>query len=258
MELGRRLRHGNNNLSEHAAYAISETRQWNLNTRYTDYDSPGGALLSALGQPSYTLSIEGTSLRDSYTPRGYLANDLETRRYALTAAFARERLQWSAGYRHDSLEDASGWQPRTRTQTTRLDAGWYPNQRYSLFVGWELQHATYPDRGVSTDRHIYSVDASAEIIPERLRSGLSLGLNQTSARDDPFFAQWDSTTYFSAHLNWRIREPDTLTAGLELILSATRNDYRDRLLPAGSSVDENQAFVELRSSLPVAYPRRRP
>lgn len=255
-----------NNLSEDADYAISRTRQWHLSTRYMDYDLPEWSPLAALGQPSYTLSAEGARLRDRYTPQGYLANDLETRRYALTAAFTREQLQWSAGYHYDSLEDATGWQPETRTQATRLDAGWYPSGRYSLFVGWELQHTTYPDQGVSTDRHIYSVDAKAEFIPERLTGGLNMGLNQTSARDDPFFAQWDETTYISAQLNWRIRQPAPLSSGLELIVSLTRNDYRDRLFavdspvgsPIDSPVDGYQAFIELRSSLPVAYPGVRP
>ncbi|MCW8128368.1 hypothetical protein [Microbulbifer halophilus] len=252
----------NNNLSRNTAYAISETRQWHLNTRYTDYDLPQWPLLAALGRPSYTLSVEGTRLQDQYTPPGYLVNDLQTRRYALTAAFARQQLQWSAGYHHDSLKDASGWQPETRTQATRLDAGWYPNHRYSVFVGWELQHTTYPDRGISTDRHIYSVDAKAEFIPQRLRGNLGLGLNETSARDDPFFARWDQTTYISAQLSWQIRQPDSLVSGLELILSASRNDYRDRLfpstLPADSPADGYQAFIELRSSLPVAYPGGQP
>lgn len=246
-----------NNLSRDSRYAISTSRRWNLDTRYTDYDAPGGPLPALLGQPSYTLSLEGSSLRDRYTPRGYLPNDLQTRRYGLTAAFTREQLQWSAAYRYDTLEDATGWQPQTRTRATRLDAGWYPGRRYSVFVGWELQHTTYPDQGVSTDRHLYSVDAKAEFIPERLRGSLNVGLNQTSARDDPFFAQRDRTTYLSAELNWRILEPGTLISGLDLIVSIARNDYRNQLYRA-ESVDGYQAFIELRSGLPVAFPGDRP
>lgn len=242
-----------NNLSRDTRYAISETRQWNLATHYTDYDFAEGRLLSLLGQPSYTLSARGTSIRDRYTPPGYLPNDLQTRRYTLTAAFAHEQLQWSAGYRYDTLEDATDWQPETRTQATRLDAGWYPSHRYSVFVGWELQHTTYPDPGVSTDRHIYSIDARAEFIPQRLRGHLNVGLNRTSARDDPFYAQWDETTYISAGLNWRIWQPDKLVSGLDLIVSIARNDYRNQLFMA-ESVDDYQAFIELRSSLPVAFP----
>lgn len=248
---------GNNNLSEDADYATSEIRQWNFSTRYMDYDPPKGALLAVLGQPSYTLSAEGSRLQDRYTPQGYLANDLETRRYAFTTAFTREQMQWSAAYHHESLEDASGWQPEARTQATRLDAGWFPGRRYSLLAGWELQYTSYPDQGVSTARHIYSVDAKAEFIPGRLRGDLALGLNRSRAEDDPFFARRDTSTYASAQLNWLIRRPDNLISGLELIVSITRNDYRDQYFPA-DSVGGYQAFIELRTSLPVAYPGVRP
>lgn len=245
------------NLTEDTNYAISETRQWTLRTAYFDYELPEGPLLRFLGQPNYTLIASGTTLIDDYTPQGYLANDLQTRRYGLTAAFTKTQLQWSAGYHYDTLKDGTGWQPETRTQATQLDAGWTLNAQYNFFIGWEFQHTTYPEQGVTTDRHIYSFDANAEFIPDRLHGGLSVGLNQTSARDDPFFAQWDQTTYLSSHLNWRIREPDSNSAGLEFILSVTRNDYRDQLFMA-NSVEGYQAFVELRTTLPVTYPGARP
>ncbi len=241
-----------NNLAKDTAYAISETRQWHINTRYFDYDLAEGPILAFLGQPSYSLSASGTTLEDSYTPDEYLVNDLETQRYGLTASFRKTQLQWSAGYHYDTLDDATGYQPDTRTRETRLDAGWYPMRLYSLFASWQLQRSYYPEQDVSTDRQIYSLDAQAEWIPERLHTSLNIGLNQTSARDDPFFAQWDETTYISANLNWRIRAPDTHSAGLELVLSFSRNDYRNQLLRV-NSVDGYQAFIELRSSLPVAY-----
>ncbi|WP_027329793.1 hypothetical protein [Marinimicrobium agarilyticum] len=245
------------NLTEDIDYAISETRQWNLRASYFDYELPSGPVLTFLGQPNYTLTASGTTLIDDYTPEGYLANDLQTRRYGMTAAFTKARLQWSAGYHYDTLEDATGWQPETRTQATQLDAGWSLTAEYHFFIGWEFQHTTYPEQGVSTDRHIYSFDANAEFIPGRLHGGVSVGLNQTSARDDPFYAQWDQTTYLSSHLNWRLREPDRNSAGWEFILSVTRNDYRDQLFVA-NSVDGYQAFIELRTTLPVAYPGARP
>lgn len=247
----------NSNLTEDANYAISETRHWNLRASYFDYDLPEGPLLRFLGQPNYTLTASGTTLIDDYTPQGYLANDLQTRRYGLTAAFTKAQLQWSAGYHYDTLEDATGWQPQARTQATQLDAGWSLTRQYNFFIGWEFQHTTYPEQGTSTDRHIYSFDANAQFIPDRLQGGVSVGLNQTSARDDPFFAQWDQTTYLSSHLNWRLREPERNSAGLELILSVTRNDYRDQLF-AANSVDGYQAFIELRTTVPVAYPGAQP
>ncbi|WP_347329835.1 hypothetical protein [Marinimicrobium locisalis] len=245
------------NLTDDANYATSETRQWNLRAAYFDADLPEGPLLTFLGQPNYTLTASGTTLIDDYTPQGYLANDLQTRRYGLSAAFTKVQLQWSAGFHYDTVKDRTGWQPETRTRATQLDAGWNLTRHYHFFIGWEFQHTTYPEQGVSTDRHLYSFDANAEFIPNRLHGGVSVGLNQTSAREDPFFAQWDQTTYLSSHLNWRIREPARNSAGLELILSVTRNDYQNSLFMA-SSVQGYQAFVELRTSVPVSYPGARP
>lgn len=241
------------NLTEDDRYAISEARQWRLGAAYFDYDFPEGPVLTLLGQPTYSLNVGGSSLIDDYTPQGYLANDLETRRVELTAAFSKEQLQWSAGIHYDTLEDDTNWQPENRTRATQLDAGWYLNNDYNFYIGWELQHTTYPEQNVSTDRHIYSFDANAAFIPDRLQGNFSMGLNQTSARDDPFFAQWDQTTYLNANLNWRLREPEGHRAGVELILSVTRNDYRDQLL-LPNSVNDYQAFIELRTHLPVTYP----
>ena len=174
-----------NNLSGDTAYAISETRHWNFNTRYFDYDLPEGPVLSVLGQPSYSLAASGTTLQDSYTPDGFLVNDLETRRYGLTAGFKKAQLQWSAGYHYNTLDDATGYQPQTRTRATQLDAGWYPGRKYSVYASWQLQRSHYPEQGVSTDRRIYSLDARAEWIPDRLHTSLNVGLNQTNARNDP-------------------------------------------------------------------------
>ncbi|WP_152521710.1 hypothetical protein [Marinimicrobium sp. LS-A18] len=245
------------NLTEDDRYAISETRQWQLGTAYFDYDLPENTLLTLLGQPTYSLNLGGTTLKDDYTPQGYLANDLKTRRAELTAAFSKEQLQWSAAIHYDTLEDGTDWQPDNRTRATRLDAGWYLNSDYNFYIGWELQHTTYPEQNLSTDRHIYSFDANATFVPERLAGSFSMGLNQTSARDDPFYAQWDQTTYLNANLNWRLREAEGHRPGVELILSIARNDYRDQLvLP--NSVNSYQAFIELRTHLPVTYPGIQP
>ncbi|WP_111642590.1 hypothetical protein [Marinimicrobium alkaliphilum] len=246
-----------NNLAEDSAYATSETRQWNLSTHYAEYDVPEGPILDFLGQPSYHLSARGTTLEDSYTPEGYLANDLETRHYGLTAAFTKTQLQWSVGYHYDTLEDATGWQPEARTQATRLEAGWLPNRRYRLFASWQLQHTTYPTLDASTYRHLYAFDAQAELIPGRLQTGLTMSLNQTHAREDPFFAQRGEDAYMSAHLNWRLRDPDPHFGGLDLRLSVTRNRYLEQLAFT-DTVEGYQAFIELRSQWPLAYPGGQP
>lgn len=242
----------NNNLSDDDAYATSETRQWNLSTHYVDYDVSEGPVATFLGQPSYRLSARGTTLEDSHTPEGYLANDLETRHYGLTAAFSKTTLQWSLGYHYDTLDDATGWQPEARTQATRLEAGWFPNRHYQLFASWQLQHTRYPELDASTRRHLYSLDAQAELIPGRLHSGLSMSLNQTHAREDPYFAQRGNDTYMSAHLNWRLRDPDPHFGGLDLRLSLTRNRYLEHL-PFAESMSGYQAFIELRSQWPLTY-----
>src|SRR5690606_36888267 len=103
-----------------------------FNTRYFDYDQPEGPVLSVLGQPSYSRTASGTTLQDSYTPDGFLVNDLETRRYGLTAGFEKAQLQWSPGYHYNNLDEAAGYQPQTRTRATKLEAGRYHASKYSV------------------------------------------------------------------------------------------------------------------------------
>ncbi|MGD8175421.1 hypothetical protein [Marinimicrobium sp. ARAG 43.8] len=240
----------NNNLDDDADYATSESHRWNVSASYQG--DPEG-FLGWLGQPRYRLSASGSTLEDDYTPTGYWVNDLATRRYHLSAGFTRSQWQWSLGYERDSLNDNSGWQPDASTDTLLLDTGFYFNADYYISTGWQWLHTRYDGTNVTEDQHLYSVNAGAGFIPDVLTGTLSLGLNQTSARDDPFRPRSDQFTYLSAELAWQIRQPAANRFGWQLSLSLSRNDWRDHLT---SPIFEPgyQVFIELRTLRPITLP----
>lgn len=245
-----------NNLDENPNYATTEIRQWMMDVGYSNYERPtAGSLLALLGQPSYTLSINGTSLKDVFTPDGYLVNDMETRYSSVNAIFSHDTWDWSLGYNQSRLEDNTGWQPDALTRALQLRSGIQLGDYYYVNLGWQTQRTRYREQAITTSRHLYSVDARGELIPGRLSVNFSMGLNQNHAQEDPFNAQWEKTTYISSSLNWRIREPDTHRAGLDLSLTFARNDHRDQLYTAYdiNNINGNQVFIGLRTSLPVAF-----
>ena len=243
-----------NNVNEDVNYAITKTKQWSMNLGYNDYDQPeAGSLLAILGQPNYSASLYRTVMEDSFTPMGEAVTDLTTQGMNISTTFSHPSWNWALGLGEDTLEDHTQWQPNTRMRSVQLSSAFNFGEFYSLGLGWQAQQTLYREENATTDRQLYSLDATAQFIPDRFSGQLSIGMNQSDARDDPFYAQRDQSTYISGSLNWRIKEADTNRAGLEMSLTFARNDFRDRLNPI-NHVNGYQAFLEFRTTLPAAYP----
>ncbi len=249
-----------NNLDDSPDYATTETRQWHMTGGYSKQQAPEpGSALAWLGRADYSLMLYSTVQQDTHTPEHAWETDNTLSGMAVNARFQYSRGHWALGYGVDTLEDATGWQLDSRTRNTQLQAGYRPGQRYNLNVGWQLQQTLYLaddhlEADVSSDRQLYSVAASAVLIPNRLSGNLALGLNRTDARNDPFFAQYDRSTYVNGSVQWRFRQPKNNRAGLDLGLSFSRNDFRDLLQTADGRLNGYQVFLELRSSMPFRYP----
>ncbi|MFT5084174.1 MAG: hypothetical protein ACI9Y1_002227 [Lentisphaeria bacterium] len=248
-----------NNLNDNIDYATVNKTQWSLSGGYGAFDTPApGSLFAILGQPSYNWSLSSLAFKDEYTPVGYYQNDTTTRSVAVNAAFAHQSWQWSLGFTRDDLVDESGWQPDTITRALLLNTGIQLGQYYFIGGGWQLQQTRYQAEAVTTDRQLYSLDARAECIPNRLFASISVGVNQTNAANDPFFALRDQSTYTSGNIQWRIREVKQNRAGLDLTFSITQNRYSNRLSTIDSSPIESNdgynALITLSTSLPSVFP----
>jgi|GEM_PF-2660844 len=241
-----------NNVDNNHDYARTDNTHWNVSGGYRQ-QLQAGWLLTLLGQPSYHASMGAGHLEDVYTPAGYIANNLSVRKLNANIDFAHAKWQWSMGYKHDEVEDYSGWQDNTRSQALQLNAQWQWGQQSHLGVGWELQETDYHASGDSTRRQLLSFDAQAEIIPERLSALLSIGVNQSDALNDPFFAQRNDSGYASGNIIWRIREAENNFPGLDLTFTVLHNHYDDHLNAVNNS-QGYQAFIKLSSSLPTALP----
>ncbi|MDR9439010.1 MAG: hypothetical protein RI841_05875, partial [Halomonas sp.] len=126
-------------------------------------------------------------------------------------------------------------------------------EHYELTLGWQGSQTRYRNGGERIDQQIFSLGGNARFIPDRLSASLNLSLNQNNAEDDPFFPQHDESLYISGQLDWRIRKPESNRAGVQLSLSYSGNTLRDRLY-GQDPFNENQVWLELRTTLPTAYP----
>lgn len=240
-----------NNLSKNAAFAITDMSQWALSGGYNQYE-PATAL-AWLGLPSYNIAMRGVRLTDDYTPIGYIANNLTTESINASAAFAHPTWNWSLGVNEDKLHDYSGWQPNTRTRALQANAAKQFGDKYYLAIGWQLQQTRFITEQVNTRRQLYSLDANADFIPQVLSANISVGVNQTRAMDDPYYALRDQSTYASANIMWQVKQAKNNSAGLNLSFSVSHNEYKDQLYAFNNS-EGYQAFIKLSTSLPSAFP----
>lgn len=240
-----------NNLDKNAAFAITDMSQWAVSGGYNQYE-PSTAL-AWLGLPSYSVALRGVRLTDEYTPTGYIANNLTTESVHANAAFAHPSWHWSLGVNEDNLHDQSGWQPNTRTRALQANAAKQFGDKYYLGVGWQLEQTRFLTEQVSTRRQLYSLDANADFIPQVLSANISVGVNQTRAMDDPYYALRDQSTYASANIMWQVKQAKNNSAGLNLSFSVSHNDYKDQLYAFNNS-EGYQAFIKLSTNLPSAFP----
>ncbi|MCG6659093.1 hypothetical protein HOP52_15140 [Halomonas campisalis] len=242
------------NLDDFAAYATTETRRWNLQLGYDEYEPPEpGSLFALLGQPSYSLSLDRVDREDKRTPPGYLPNDTRVEGIWASAAFRQDDWYWSVDLGAERFSDHTGWQPDSDTYSLGWQLGLELSEHYRINLGWQGNQTRYRDGGERIDQQIFSLGGNGQFVPDRLAGSLNLSLNQNNAEDDPFFPQRDESLHVSGQLDWRIRKPERNRAGLDLSLSYSGTTLRDRLYGQGT-LNRDQVWLELRTTLPTAYP----
>ncbi len=242
-----------NNLENNPDYAITETTQAMVRGGYNQTSPSTIPIVKMLfGQPHYSWTIIHTDMEDEYTPDGYISNNLSTRSLATNASFTHTTWQWSIGYNHDDLRDFSKWQPDTRTRAIVLNANMQLS-KFTIGAGWQNQETLYRVEDITTRRHLFSLDARTEFIPQRLFAGVSVAINDTDATDDPFTATKESSIFTNANIQWRIKEATANRAGLDLALVVTQDQYSNELNPLEDD-SGYQIFIKLSTSLPVALP----
>ncbi|MDZ7851234.1 MAG: hypothetical protein U5L98_00930 [Halomonas sp.] len=242
------------NLDNFAAYATTETSRWNMQLGYDEYESPEpGSLFALLGKPSYSLSLDRVDRKDKQTPSGYLPNDTRVDGIQASAAFRQDVWYWSVELGTERFTDHTGWQPDTDTHNLGWQLGLEMLEHYGLTLGWQGSQTRYRNGGERIDQQVFSLGGNAQFIPDKLSATLNLSLNQNNAKDDPFFPQRDESLYISGQLDWRIRKPESNRVGLNLSLSYSGNTLRDSLY-GQDPFNEDQVWLELRTTLPTAYP----
>ncbi len=244
-----------NNLDEDLHLATTDIRQGQFKLGYSQ---PGAtdnsSLLALLGSPIYTLDLHTTQGEDSYTPQQHTAIDYRARGGLLMAQFSHQRWSWSLGYGLDGFDDFSNQQIDTRTRSINLGAQLNLSERFHLGAQVQAQTTHNLDYNTFSRARIYNVHSQFILVPEKISGSLQWGLNGNSALDDPFFERDDQTQYYSAELNWRLREADTNRLGFELGLSFSSMSYRNQLESLYNQ-QGHQVMLTLRSTLPASFSR---
>jgi len=246
------------NLDNNPLYPTSETQRWLAQIGYSDIDTPApGSLYEILGQPSYTVSLDRTRHHDLDTPSGYSPEDITTQGVRISAAFHQPRWNWAVEAGIEQLSDHTGWQPDTQQQHLGGQFGLALNERYQLTAGLQSTRTRYRNSGERIHQQLYHLGASAELIPHRLAARFDVNFNRFNAEDDPFFAQHQVNRYASGQLVWTLREARTNRAGISLSLSYSGNQLKDRLSNR-PTLNEEQLWLKLQTTLPSSYPSVRP
>lgn len=242
------------NLDNFAGYATTQTRRGNILLGYEEYEpaSPG-SVFDRLGQPSFSLSLDRVEYKDKRTPSGFIPNDTRIQGIQSSAAFRQDDWTWSVDVGTERFTDNTGWQPNSDTHSLGWQLGLTVAEDYQVNLGWQGSQTRYLNGGERIDQQIFSLGGNAHFIPDQLSARLNLSLNKNNAQDDPFFPQRDESLFVNGQLDWRIRKAESNRAGLHLSLSYSGNTLRDRLYGQGTS-NQDQVWLELRTTLPSAYP----
>jgi hypothetical protein len=242
------------NLDNFAGYATTQTRRGNILLGYEEYEPAApGSVFDRLGQPSFSLSLDRVEYKDKRTPSGFIPNDTRIQGIQSSTAFRQDDWTWSVDVGTERFTDNTGWQPNSDTHSLGWQLGLTVAEDYQVNLGWQGSQTRYLNGGERIDQQIFSLGGNAHFIPDQLSARLNLSLNKNNAQDDPFFPQRDESLFVNGQLDWRIRKAESNRAGLHLSLSYSGNTLRDRLYGQGTS-NQDQVWLELRTTLPSAYP----
>lgn len=242
------------NVEEDPARSRSETRVAQLAVSYSDFDiAEPGSLKAWLGAPSYHLNLQRTRLEDRYTAPEVNRQDMLSESVSFNTAFTAAHWQWSLGYSYQSFDDYTDLQIDSRIHSLFANASFRLGQWASLQPGWQRQRTENLDYSAVSYATLYNLAGEFTMIPGRLAARLSLNHSANEALNDPFYVQDNRSEFLSAELTWHALRARPNRLGLDISLSASTQDYYDRLFGENNN-DSYQVFLTFRTTLPTQIP----
>ncbi|HEY7885404.1 MAG TPA: hypothetical protein VIC08_10695, partial [Cellvibrionaceae bacterium] len=218
---------------------------------YSNYSAvEPGSWQAWLGSPSLSLAVERTELSDERTAADFAEQDMLSESVSLSANFSASAWQWSAGYSYQTFDDFTDVQSDSRIRALYANASIRLGSRLSLQPGWQRQRLENLDYQAVSYNTIISLSSSFVLLPERLTGQLSINNSDNQALNDPFYQQDNRNQYLAAELLWHAKKSKANRLGLDISLSVSNQDYRDRLFGENNN-DSYQVFLTLRTTLPT-------
>ncbi|WP_409523697.1 hypothetical protein [Nitrincola sp. MINF-07-Sa-05] len=243
-----------NNTDNDPARSLTKLHQARADITYSHFYSNNDAEVerwrTLLGSPSLNLAVERNKFRDARTAEGFARQDMLSESVSLSAAFAASRWSWSVGSSYQTFDDFTDFQSDSRIHSVFANANFPIGSRVTLQPGWERQRMHNRDYDAVSYNTLFSLSSSVVILPERLKGELSFISSDNRALNDPFYLQDNRNQYLAAELLWHAKKPKPNRFGLDVSLSLSNQDYRDRLFGENNN-DNYQVFLTLRTTLPI-------
>lgn len=196
------------------------------------------------GQPQFSAWVGTTNIAQETNPAGpgFPEVDQLTRSYQLRAGFGYDWGGWSVDHTLSRFDDHSGLQADTETNSTTLATQIRIGERLSLGVSLARSAIEDRDTAMETENFTGTLDASAQLLPNRLNTYIRLSVNEDRATRG---LQNARTATLSADLDWTMMQEQAGKPGLTASLSAVYNDLDDKLAMAASP-STYQIFLGLR------------
>ncbi|MBU2886675.1 hypothetical protein KO507_12955 [Gilvimarinus agarilyticus] len=224
-----------------------------INVSYSDYNTAeAGSIKSWIGNPSYTLSLQQSTLKDDYTSPSSNRQDSRTETAMFNAAFTASSWQWNFGYSLQTFDDFTNAQIDSRIHSLFANMSLRFGEAVSVQPGFQRQRTDNRDYGSITYSTLYNLAGQFILIPRRLSMSLSWNQNAIEALNDPFYIQDNNNQFLSGNITWQARLAKANKVGIELALSASSQDYRDHLFSQNNN-DSYQVFLTIKTTLPSQF-----
>jgi len=200
------------------------------------------------GTPSFTVGYNQQSQKQIYSPVDYAfaATDNAVDSWQASGSFSFPAKSYSVSFSKMDFVDDSNMQDDSVTTAINFSGNWLVNDSMSLSSSARFDSTKNTISGLVSDGITYSLQSSFTLEDQAIDGSIGYLVNKNQTND---LSTDGLNTSAEFTLNWHPYLPSANTLGVDVSLSASYNDFEDRLF-VFNSIETFQSFLTVTLLLP--------